>query len=187
MQTIMVVLKWNIADCYYFCRFAIGCSAYEKFAQLLGIDDEKQFSVGAHFALTQLRKIGQPGLSQLTDVYHEPCIDQVEKLPSVLFGLRKRVMELLLEWPEHPSLNKVRTSVVVGIEMLQRSSFMLIRICVADHCGGGATRKLSTGFPVDEVLNRAGVVAGDVPRVGAECTCWRLNCIVPNGDDALDN
>ena len=70
------------------------------------MDDEKRFAIGAQFALAQLSKIGGRD-KVLHDVYHEPCIEEIEKLPSVFLGLRKRVNELLEEWPEHPSLNKV--------------------------------------------------------------------------------
>ena len=87
-------------------RFQIGCYAYENLARVLGVDDEKRFAVGAEFALTQLRQIGGRG-KVIHDVYHEPCVEEIEKLPSVFLGLRKRVNELLEEWPEHPSLNKV--------------------------------------------------------------------------------
>lgn len=94
-----------------FFRFQQGCQQAQELYKYFGKNEENNFIVGASVAVRNLNyNYQQPAFFRhvsIYDFYHDMNINEVHRLTPVMKGLKKRVNELLLEWPEHPSLSKV--------------------------------------------------------------------------------
>ncbi len=68
-----------------------------------------EFIVSATVANSQLCRDNENSQWDPTtyNFYHDPNISEAQKLQNLFSSIRKRICELLQEWPDHPALQQV--------------------------------------------------------------------------------
>ena len=57
--------------------------------------------------MTECDRVLQPQVTSSFDIYYDPLVDEAVRCRPVLLDFRSRVVELLAQWEEHPTLNEL--------------------------------------------------------------------------------